>query len=213
MKNLRYSDFDKFIIFIFGLIFIIALLVSSRNNFSHSALWGLLFIATLFLPILRRSGIKLVSKVINIWIFKHREKKSQEIQVLRKIGYDDVQERYLWLAYGELFCDQNIKDTMFDSYIAKQKSEGISKFRLLMNIYFLIPRAFSFQSLALFVTSGASLEPDGWKPEYVMYQKKKWGNAISLLNFLNPFWYVGFIVSVIYFNKVSRRAKKQLLIV
>jgi len=162
---------------------------------------------------LRRSGIKLVSKVIDIWIFKYREKKSQEIQALRKIGYDDVQERYLWLAYGELFCDQNIKDTMFDSYIAKQKSEGISKFRMLINIYFLIPRAFSFQSLALVVNSGASLEPYGWKPEYVIYQKKKWGRAISLLNFLNPFWWLGFIVSIIYFKKVNSRVKKQLVTV
>lgn len=214
MERPNYNDFDKFIIFLCSLVFIVALTISITKTFNYSILiWGGLLIISLFLPIIRSKVMTFIWNRVDMWAIKVKEKRQEEIKRLENNGFEEVIDRDLWLAYGELFSDQPVEHSMFNSYIAKQKKSGISRFRFYLDIYFLIPRAFAIQTLGIIVSSGMSLEPWGHSIEYVMYQKKKWENKLSILNYFNPFWWLGFIMFPMFFRRANAYARKQLLFV
>lgn len=212
MERPNYNDFDKFIVFLFSLVFIVTLIISITNTFNYSILiWGGLLITSLFLPFIRSKLTTFIWGSVDTWAIKVKVKRQEEIKRLQNNDFEEVIDRDLWLAYGELFSDQPVKHTMFNSYIAKQKNAGISRFRFYLDIYLLIPRAFAFQTLGIVVSSGMSLEPWGHSIEYVMYQKKKWERKLSILNYFNPFWWLGFIMFPIFFRRANIYARKQLL--
>ncbi|WP_396586617.1 hypothetical protein [Bermanella sp. R86510] len=212
MERPNYNDFDKFIIFLCLLVFIVILTVSVTKTFNYSVLiWGGLLITSLFLPIIRSKAVTFIWNRVDLWTIKVKAKRQEAIKRLKNNDFEEEINRDLWLAYGELFSDQPVENTMFNSYITKQKNKGISRFRFYLDIYFLIPRAFAFQVLGIVVSSGMSLEPWGHSIEYVMYQKKKWDSKLSVLNYFNPFWWLGFIMFPIFFRRANIYARKQLL--
>lgn len=212
MKRPKYNNFDKLAIFSCVVIFLVSLTLSITKGFSSSVLiWGVLLFVSLFLPILRSKALSFFWNKIDLWLSKVKAKREGEIERLKECNFKEERNRDLWLAYGESFCDQPVENTMFNEYIAKQKNTGISKFQFYINVYFLIPRAFSIQVLGIIISSGMSLEPWGHSVEYIMYQKKKWDNKLAFLNYFNPLWWLGFIISPIFFRSANSYARKQLL--